>query len=93
MTPLCEQACKAAVCVQGESGDLPIGTSPSFYRTLTHRTSWILDKVDVWQSSLKSRTLLCQDITCSRHIFIAYHMEVRHSAPPQKALSTVALLS
>ncbi|CAK0786481.1 hypothetical protein CVIRNUC_009694 [Coccomyxa viridis] len=28
----------------GDSGDLPAGASPSFYRTLTHRTSWILDK-------------------------------------------------
>jgi len=34
----------AASTVQGESGDPPIGKSPSFYRTLTHRSSWILEK-------------------------------------------------
>ena len=53
---------KAAVYVQGESGDLPMGTSPSFYRTLTHRASWILDKVQLWQRPTESRTAFARDI-------------------------------
>ena len=56
-TSSCEQLFKAAVYVQGESGDLPMGRSPSFYRTLTHRTSWIIDKVELWHSPSKRSTV------------------------------------